>query len=65
MTGPDQVTETAILYAVMLEDPDRARALIRESLDTELADLYGWLSKTTDLVIIEMNGRLAGRGEVI
>lgn len=64
MTGPDQVTETAILYAVMLEDPDRARALIRESLDTELADLYGWLSKTTDLVITEMNGRLAGRGEV-
>jgi hypothetical protein len=65
MTGPDQVTETAILYAVMLGDADRAKALIKESLDTELTDLYGWIGETNDLVTAELRQRRAGQGEVI
>lgn len=65
MTGPDQVTETAILYAVMREDIDRAKALIGESLDIELTDLYGWLSQSIDLVTTELRSRRSEGGPVI
>lgn len=65
MTGPDQVAETAVLYAVMNGDTERARKLIGESLDLELTDFYGWLSETNDLVTAELRTRRAGQGEVI
>jgi hypothetical protein len=65
MTGPEQVTETAILYAVMTEDTDRAKALIGESLDIELTDLYGWLSQAIDLVTTELRSRRTEGGPVI
>jgi hypothetical protein len=47
--GPDQYTETAILYAVMNDDPDRARSLIADMTETELAAFYGQLSEVIDL----------------
>lgn len=65
MTGPEQFTETAILYAVMGDDTDRARKLIGESLGIELTDLYGWLSQTIDLVTAELRSRRAEGGPVI
>ena len=65
MTGPDQVAETAILYAVMLGDTDRAKKLIKESLDLELTDLYRWLGEANDLVVAELRTRRTGSGEAL
>lgn len=65
MTGPDQVAETAILYAVMLGDTDRAKELITESLDLELTDFYRWLGETNDLVMAELRARRKGSSGVL
>jgi hypothetical protein len=47
--GPECFTETAVLYAVMNEDPDRARELIAGMTRSELHGLYGQLCQTLDL----------------
>lgn len=65
MTGPDQFTETGILYAVMNQDTEQAKTLIGGSLDIELTDLYGWLSQSIDLVTAELRSRRAGSSEAL
>lgn len=62
MTGPDQFTETAILYAVMNDDPDRARELLADMTESELTDLYNQASRTIDLTAAELRRRVAARG---
>lgn len=62
MTGPDQFTETAILYAVMNDDPDRARELLADMTESELTDLYNRVSRTIDLTAAELRRRVAARG---
>lgn len=62
MTGPDQFTETAILYAVMNDDPDRARELLADMTESELTDLYNQVSRTIDLTAAELRRRVAARG---
>jgi hypothetical protein len=65
VAGPDQFTETSILYAIMREDPEAAQGLIAGMTKTELCDYYTQLSTAIDMVVGEMRTRPVRRGVIV
>jgi hypothetical protein len=57
--GPERFTETAVLYALMNDDPDRAGELLAGMLDGELTDFYGLLSSAIDITASRLRSRRA------
>lgn len=63
--GPNQFTETAVLYAVMNDDHDGATGLVGTMMDGELNDFYRQVSRTLDLVVAELRTRRARPGVIL
>ena len=57
LAGPERFTETAVLFAVMNGDQDRAVELLEDMTPAELSEFYGQVSRTLDLTVSQLRTR--------